>query len=271
MTNYATDCSAAPLPRTQVRSKAAFLLLAILFATATLHAEEASTIPEQVLTDLRSANDLRTALETQRADWEAEKSRLELLMKLLQTETQRHQQEAERARAESAKIRKESENMTSAIDAYRMLQAAEKIVAGQLQEALDQRQPEALPGVIPLGVGDDKDPAGPLSAALSRLADTETAAKEISVEVVQGMLGKEELAVRMLRAGAVAAWWISLDGNRAGTAHQQDGILYLTETTSPEERVRIQSAFAVQAGQSVPAWLLLPVTQTPANAAEGVR
>lgn len=262
MTEHMRDNQRMPSVRRMRRVRllrAGLAALVFLFWVKHLDAAEPSTAPEQVLSELRAANDIRSALEAQRAEWEAEKSRLNLLMSLLQAEKDRQGDDAARAQAQAAKIRKESEHMTSAIDAFRMLQAAEKMIAGRLQEALDKRVPDSLPGVVPVGTADDKDPAGPLSAALSRLADAQAATKVLSVEVVPGLLDGEELAVRLLRAGDVAAWWISLDGLHAGTARQFEGKLFLKKAASQDEQTRIQTAFVMQAGQAMAAWLLLPV------------
>jgi hypothetical protein len=239
------------------RAHLAAIAVLTFFVWGKIEAAEKPSVPERILLDLRAANDARTALEKERAEWQAEKARLELLEKLLKEEVERRRTETERAESGIAKIRQESAGMNSTVDEHRQLETAATEVSDRLHEALDARASASLPGVVP--VGQEDSTSRKLDVAMKRLADTEAACRMWSVEVASGFLNGEELAVRLLRAGDAGAWWMALDGLRAGTARMEGGRLLLEEIRETGLRDRILSAFSMQAGRMVADWLVLPL------------
>lgn len=222
-------------------------------------AEGQPTVAEKALLALRAANDTRSALERERGEWQAERERLELLLATLKREADRFNAAAEKTAAETAKLRHESAGMVSSAEELRKLEEAAGATAGRLEEELDRRAGTYFPGVVPLGGAAAESVSGRLDAALKRLADTESACRKWSVEIVSGLLGGSELAVNLLRAGNACAWWQALDGSRAGTALMREGKLELRENRQPEQALRIAAAFAMYAGRLAPAWLVLPL------------
>jgi hypothetical protein len=102
------------------------------------------------------------------------------------------------------------------------------------------------------------DPAARLTAAAHRLDDAQRQARRASVEVVEGTLGTRKLTVKLLRIGAVAAWWTTLDGRETGTAVTRDGRLALAPAFTPADAQAIAKAFAIIEGRAAPDWVLLP-------------
>jgi len=234
-------------------------------------AEPDSTAPAaiaaQVAEDLHLAGVARTAYEKALTAAREEQARQEVLLQTLTAGRQKAEQQTAAARREIARIRAETAGATSAIDATRAVEKVADSLAETLNRELDRTEKNVFPGIVPDA---DKtppdDPGERFRRALFRLENAENAQKEWNCEIVSGWLGQQELAVRLLRYGGTAAWWLSLDGKAAGTAKMVNGKLALRPADNPEIAENIARAFAAFAGRLAPDWIMLPVETAPQSA-----
>jgi len=225
----------------------------------TAPSEEAASLPVQVLGELEQANTARAGLSKAQSQWQEEKQKIDLLLSTVRRQRDHYQARADR----DNKLRREREKQLAAFETNRKRLADIEVMLDTLCErleiSLEKLRARNFPGLVP----PDKaqritDPGGRLVSAVRRIEETRLRAKNSAVELVVGSLEGEELTVKLLRAGAAAAWWISLDGLQAGTAKMNRDKLVLTSATGPGDVQNIQAAFNVVEGRLAPLWLLVP-------------
>jgi len=243
-------------------------LLTLPFAAAAGpdDAQDAATVPEKVQAHLAGAHAARTELAKERETWAMEKERLELLASTVRSEAERFRAAAEEAKSNEAKLRSRTEALQAQTQRLEQLEAMIDTVAERLEQALSALAAQSLPGVVPPDVAAGiTEPARRLAASAGRLDETRLRTQRSGIELVVGTLGERQVTVRLLRAGAVAAWWMTLDGKQAGTAAVRDGKVTLRPSKTPDEAAAIRKAFAIADGHTPPDWILLPVrtAETP--------
>ncbi|MFO8014397.1 MAG: DUF3450 family protein [Phycisphaerae bacterium] len=238
----------------------AVCLLALPFVLgAAPAADEPGTVPRQVQAELAAAHRARSRLAEETQAWAAEKERLDLLIAAVRRRAERLEAEAEDAAAARADLETKVESLSAKKARLEAVQALLDTLAERLEKDLEALAAGTLPGLVPpdaaAGV---TDPARRFDAALARLEETESRLATATVEIVTGMLEGREVTVKLLRAGAAAAWWASLDGEQAGTARLDGERLVLTPVTAPEAAEAIHKAVAVAEGRAAPDWVILP-------------
>ncbi|KPJ74770.1 MAG: hypothetical protein AMK72_03555 [Planctomycetes bacterium SM23_25] len=226
-------------------------------------AQSPATVPEQVQAHLAAAHAARTELAKEHEAWAMEKERLELLASTVRSEAERFRAAAEEAKSDEAKLRSRTEALQAQTQRLEHLEAMIDTVAERLEKALDALTAKSLPGVVPPDVAAGiTEPARRLAAGAGRLDQARLRTQRAGIELVVGTLGERQVTVRLLRAGAVAAWWMTLDGKQTGTAAIDAGKLVLTLSKPPDNETAIRKAFAIAEGHAAPDWVLLPVHQT---------
>ena len=239
---------------------ACLLTLPFAVAAGPDDAQDAATVPEKVQAHLAAAHAARTELAKEREAWAMEKERLELLASTVRSEAERFRAAAEEAKSDEATLRSRTETLQAAKQRLEHLEAMIDTVAERLEKALDTLAATFLPGVVPPDVAAGvTDPARRLAAGAGRLDEARLRTQRSGIELVVGTLGERQVTIRLLRAGAVAAWWITLDGKQTGTAAVRDGKVILRPAKTPDETAAIRKAFAIADGHTPPDWILLPV------------
>jgi len=245
---------------------AVLLLAGSACAAAPPAPKQAPAVAERVMAELRAANAARQQLLAERQAWAMEKEKLALLKTTVRGEAERFRAEAAKAKQAEAGLQKQ---LTDRRARQRRLQAVEAMVDAlceRLEKALAALAGRSLPGVVPpdraAGI---TEPGRRLAAAAGRLDDAERRAKQPAVELLSGTLAGRSMAVKVLRIGSVAAWWVTLDGKQAGTAAVEDGKLALHPVTKPADAQAIARAFTIVEGRATPDWLLLPVHRAKAK------
>jgi hypothetical protein len=241
-------------------------LLLLLIAGALPGAEPPAPAgaPQVLLEDVRSTNEARGALARERAEWTAERERLQAISAATGVETQRQEREASEATAAADKARTEADAIGTAsdLDALRAQLAAAAAPQRDRLEALARTLP---PGVltVPSAAGEEN-----LFDAIARSLDgAEHAASAVSVEVVPGTIDGGDVAVKILRVAGACAWWVDLEDQRAGTAVMTPRGLSLTAAANEDERVAIVTALAVVEGRHLPVLVTLPFAPISAGGA----
>lgn len=222
------------------------------------------TTAVRVMEDLRAAGEARVEYEKVLTRDAEEQARTEVLLQALAAGRERAQRQTLAARRECARIRAETAGAASAGDAMRELEKTAAHLAEKLERELDRSAGRTFPGVVAdnphvAEAGKQPEDGERFHAALARLESAELAAKEWNSEIVSGWLDGQELAVRLLRAGNVAAWWLTLDGKRAGTARMEGEKLLLRPAADAAIAENIARAFAAYAGRLAPDWVTLPL------------
>jgi hypothetical protein len=221
---------------------------------------EKPAVSEQVMSELRAAGAARAQLLKERQQWAVEKEKLELLKSTVLREAERHKAAAAAARQAEAKLRQRLVERKGGRQRLESVEAAVDALCERLEKALADLARRSLPGLVPpdraAGI---TEPARRLAAGVERLEEARRRTRRAGVEVVGGLLGERKMAVRLLRAGGAAAWWMSLDGNQAGTAAVRDGQTILNAVTDPRDVRAIRKAFGMAEGRETPDWALLPV------------
>jgi len=239
-----------------------FLVLAGHGVSQTASRNGGLPVSEQVLAELDQANAARAELSGEQSKWRTEKQKIELLLSTIRQQTRNCQARADR----DNELRQQREKQIAAFETNRKRLADIETMLDSLCERLEislaKLQARNFPGLVP----PDKaqritDPGGRLASAVRRIEETRVRSKNSAIELVVGSLEGEELTVKLLRAGAVAAWWVSLDGLQAGTAKMDRDKLVLTRATGPGDVQAINTAFNVIEGRLAPVWLLVPVGQ----------
>lgn len=253
------------LPR---RTVWAGLVLACFVSAGRARAGDANVpvVSEQVLSELRGAGEARKALLAEHQDWALDREKLELLKATILGEAQRHGKQAQQARQAEKALRDRLQRQQERHGRLLAVEAAVDSLCERLEKALADLAGRSLPGVVPPDRSESvTEPARRLAAAVERLDDAARRAKRSAVEVVGGSLAGRPTAVRLLRIGGVAAWWMSLDGHSVGTAAVRDGRCVLTPTTEAPDADAIRKAFGIAEGRATPDWVLLPVSPPPAR------
>jgi hypothetical protein len=133
-----------------------------------------------------------------------------------------------------------------------------KRLTEQVSEDLRDLGRRTPPGFVPGRQTDGGDEEGEFQAALRRVETAMRRAESAGVELVSATLDGEDTTVRLLRIGGVAAWWMSLSGDRVGWAERREGRLQLQAVTSPGSAADIVRAFDIAEGRVAPEWVSLP-------------
>ena len=246
----------------------AALVLPLLLAGAAAPQEGASqaprpSVPEQVTAELRAAHEARTQLTKEREEWAFEKQRLQLLASVVRSEAERFQALAEKARREATDLRTRTEDLTAAKRRLEHVEAMIDSLAERLEKAMEALAAKSLPGLVPPDTAAAiTEPAKRLAADARRLDDLRRRTARADIELIVGTLSGRTVTVRLLRAGAVAAWWMTLDGKQTGAAAVESGKVILSPSKTPDEKAAIRKAFAIADGHAAPDWVLLPVHQS---------
>lgn len=219
----------------------------------------AADVPQQVMAQLRAANEARGQLLRERQAWELERAKLALLAGAVQDEAGRLAAEARAARQAETDLRARAADLQARRERLELVEAALDALAGQLTEALDAVAVGSLPGLVPPSSEAAGEGGGRLAAATRRLDGAERQARKAGIELVVGVLGGDTATVKLLRAGGAAAWWMSLDGSRAGTAERERGRLVLRPARGRQDAEAVMKAFAIVEGRAAPDWVLLPM------------
>jgi len=251
-------CSSARLGAATVFVLAVAVLIAHgLYQKAV--ADGISAAPEQVLAELDQANALRAEISREQSNWRQEQEKMELLLTTIRNQTRNCQAQASRDR----KLRQQRLEEVTALGANQKRLADIETMLDTLCErvelSMEKLRSAHFPGLIPPDRAQGiTDPAGRLALAIGRMEEAAGRCRNSSVELVVGLLGDQELTVKLLRAGGAAAWWVSLDGQQAGTAKMASGKLVLTRAIDMRDIQNINMAFNVIEGRVTPAWMLLP-------------
>ena len=228
--------------------------------------EPPASVPDRVQADLAAAHEARRQLAREEQDWAAEKARLELLLSAVRYRAEQLTSDAAKADADRADLQEKVDTFTARTDRLARVDAMLDALSERLEKAIDARADEALPGVVPPDTASGvTEPARRFDAAVARLEETEHRLASATVEIVTGRLAGREATVKLLRVGGAAAWWVTLDGDQAGTARLQDGRLLLDPAASPEDAEAVARAVAVAEGRAAPDWVLLPAGQLQAG------
>ncbi len=215
-------------------------------------------VGEQAMAQLHAANAAREQLLREEESWRGEKQRLRLLLDTVRREAEELEKRAAEAGAQAVELRKPIGDLKASQQRLEQVEAMLDALADRLEKALAKRYQNTLPGLVPVDrAARITDPTARLTAAAQRLDEARRQARRAAVEVVTGRLVAREITVKLLRIGGVAAWWTTLDGERAGTAAVQQGRLLLTPA-SKGGQAAIQRAFAIVEGRAAPDWALLP-------------
>ena len=233
------------------------LLAGTLAFSAQQNAEQ--PLPQKVISELEAADSSRARLVEEEQEWRSEKQRLELLLQSVRRETERLTSAANDADKRAEKLR---EQIAEVEDEHSRARAVEDMVVSvsqDLEDALQDLSSQSPPGLVP-DASEDRpaEASARLSAAARRLDRAEQRLSDTSMELVTGDLDGKSMTVKLLRAGGVGAWWVSLDGTQAGTAVAgQDGLI-LQPAGSDDEVAAISHAVAIAEGRAAPEWVLLP-------------
>jgi hypothetical protein len=215
------------------------------------------------LENLRAANQSRSDLAREEATWTLERQRLQAVLDATRIETTHVVHDATQAEAarDAARTRLASLGSQSDLDAIRtQLRTNGEQVAARLAALAASLPPGVIPAVSP--TGDE----GTFDAAVRALEAAERSAGVLMVNVVTGQRDGKPEAVKMLRIGGAAAWWVSLDGTAAGAVRMEHGAVNLVAVADELARTAIMTALAQAEGRSPPQVELLPA---PAPAAGG--
>lgn len=240
---------------------AAVLILALLPGVlAALSAEQ--PMPDQVMAELQAADAARMQLLEERNEWQMEKERLELLAQTLRRQADELDSRTAQSRERLAELeRMRSERQAALQQRDRILKAVDR-AAEQIEGELALLEESSPPGLVPPAGADDAAASKPidrLAGAVRRLDEAAARLQTSSVELVTASLDGRETAVRLLRVGGVAAWWMTLGGDRAGPAATEEAQPVLLTGASEADVRAIRQAFAIAERRAVPRWTVLPL------------
>lgn len=225
-----------------------------LLALPLLAVEPTATLDRFLL-----ANRLRTDQARERASHVAERQRLEALVAATEAATARADQESQAAEDRAADLVRQAGQMPSVTDLDQALATA----VDQLEVVLGAVARHLPPGTLPPAAPAGAVPTIRSDAAVARLEAAERAAATVSVAVVTGRWDDGTAqAVKVLRVGGSASWWLALDGRHAGlTTLAEDGTVHLHPR--PEALAAITAAVAQAEGREAPGVVLLPTGGQP--------
>jgi len=259
-----TETTGAPSRRTGPL----LVILSLLALGAAAPAEgpaPTDDVPGQVLEELRAAAEARASLQEEEAAWAAERERLKLLLESVRAESERFAASAAEARRQAEPLQADLNDLEAERQREGRIRDMLARLAEELEVGLDEVAAGCPPGLVPAPSGAARDPAERFLAAVQQLEGAERRADEAAVQLVSAELDDQPAAVRLLRAGGAAAWWMSLDAARAGPAVVEDGALRLLPAPSPQDREAIVRAFDIADGRSAPEWALLPIARPEAE------
>ncbi len=217
-------------------------------------------IAEQVMAELRTAGAARVQLLKEKQQWAIDREKLELLKSTVLGEAKRHRSVAAKARQTEAELRERLEQHKAGQQRLKSVEGVVDALCERLEKALAGLANRSLPGLVPPDrAARITEPGRRLAVGVDRLHAVRRQTKRAAVEVVSGSVEGRTLAVKLLRVGGVAAWWLSLDGKQAGTAAVRDGQVLLSAAAEPRDVQAILKAFAIAEGRGTPDWALLPV------------
>ena len=233
----------------------------LLAGTLAFSAQQDSeqTLPQKVMKELQAADASRSQLVEAEQRWRSEKQRLKMLLQAVRRETERIDSAAEDAERKADTLRKQIAEVEEEHDRARSVEDIVAATSQELEDALATISAKSPPGLVPEPSEDlPAEPSARLSAAARRLDRAEQRLSTTSIELVTGDLEGKSITVKLLRAGGVGAWWVSLDGSQAGSAVAgQDGLI-LKPAHSEDEVAAISRAVAIAEGRAAPEWVLLP-------------
>jgi len=217
-------------------------------------------VAKRVLAELRSAGRARSQLLAERQAWAARKARLELLKSTIVREAARQRAAAAEARKAQAALQTRRARQKARKERLVSVEAMVDSLCERLERALAGLARRSLPGLVPPDRASAiTDLQRRLAAGIERLDEAARRARRPAVEVVNGTLAGRTVAVKLLRLGGVAAWWLSLDGNLAGSAGVREGQVVLQPTADPRDTEAIRRAFDIAEGRGTPDWVILPL------------
>lgn len=234
---------------TRMASNAVLLLAAVAAGAA-----EPSPARE-ALDQAQAAHALRVEAAREAAAWAGERQRLEALIAATVAETQRLEREVEAAeqtrRAAEARLAALGDGADLEILRQRLADGGAALAA-----ALSELSRRLPPGAVAPSASGGGEAA--FDAAVRALEAAERAAGTVAVEVVTGERAGQPEAVKVLRVGGAAAWWLALDGRSAGVLRWGGARPELVPATEPAVLAAIAAAIAQVEGRQTPAIVLLP-------------
>ncbi len=219
-----------------------------------------SSIAQNVIAELIAADQARDELQQAEQQWAMEEEKLQMLIDSVNRRAEQLRREADKAEKNRSELKKQVADEQAQQQRLVEVEAMVDALAERLEQALETLKGHSLPGVVPPDTAAGiTDPLRRFSADINRLAKTEQNNCTSTVELVNAELGGRTVTVKLLRAGGAAAWWMSLDGKKAGQATMQDEELMLDPAADEQDAESIKKAFAIAEGQSAPHWTLLPV------------
>ena len=215
-------------------------------------------VARRVLDELSEADRARSARAAAEAEWERERRGIEALAASIEEALSQVRARAVEDRAKLASVREELAALEEAAPPRGEL---ERVITEAVRDAggyLDDVGRGLLPGIVPeAGARAASSPLSRLQDLVLRMQQAEAATRAWDVGIFEGERDGGTVAVKVLRCGAVAAWWRGLAGSEAGTAVWRDGALHLTDAAGAA-RTAIVEAFSIFEGNRVPAVVALP-------------
>ena len=227
--------------------------------------DPAEGVPQKVLAELRAADDARARLLGEQQEWQMEKQRLELLRDTILRRAEQLDEEAGKIRQQADELQQELAARHAAEEDLQAAREMLKRLTEQVSDDLRDLGRRTPPGFVPGRQADGGDEEGEFQAALRRVETAMRRAESAGVELVSATLDGEDTTVRLLRIGGVAAWWMSLLGDRVGWAERREGRLQLQAVTSPGSAADIVRAFDIAEGRLAPEWVSLPAEHVEAR------
>jgi hypothetical protein len=241
------------------------LALLVLLCPAGAGAQSAGGPAEQVMRELRAADRARMQRVRELEEWRMERQRLELLRDALEHEKRSVQEEAENLRAEIKELRERRERVQQARDRREALMRVLRTTAERLEAGLAKIARKGPPGLVPPAANQvpaTSDARVKLSGQVARLRETGKRLENSAVDMASGQLQGELRTVHCLRLGGVAAWWMTLDGERVGRVQAGGDLPTLRPVDDEDEAAAIRRAFDIAWGRELPAWVTLPLGRT---------
>ncbi|MEM1024805.1 MAG: DUF3450 family protein [Myxococcota bacterium] len=228
-------------------------------APAPPEAKGASSVALEVLAELQAAHEARVEESRLLRDGRADVLSLEGRTAVVELETIVAEQRREAARTALAQLEARQAPL-----GRREAQVAGLMVevAAQIHSRLDALAARVPPGAVPpRATPEPRAAEARLDAAFDRLEEAERRARQIEITLAEGDLEGERRAVQILRVGAAAAWWLSLDGDQAGWVEVREGSLALRPLADPVGREAIARAVRIAKGRAAPDLIPLPLPE----------
>lgn len=210
------------------------------------------------LEQLRAANEARSELARETAEWQVERDRLRAVIAATSAERDRLRADAE----SNEKLSAEAQTKLSALGAGSDLQALEEQLARGAAvhwQRLQDLAAQVPPGIFPRNTTNAPAGTGDFDSLAKALDAAERAATGVSVEFVVGQLNGQSTPIKLLRIAGAAGWWISLDETQAGPVELRKGVLELIPANRPDERQAIQKALHIAEGRSPASLVMVPL------------